>query len=73
VPTPTNEDRDKTRQRHAVSRSVHLYALLIAALLVINVLIYWERGTRLSLVVAIVAAVALAGYLVYARKILRSL
>jgi predicted RND superfamily exporter protein len=74
VTKPAGDDpREKAKQRHAVTRSVHLYALLIAALLVINVLMYWQRGTFLSLVVAIVAAIALAGYLFYARKVLRSL
>jgi hypothetical protein len=74
VTKPAGDDpREKARQNHAIRRSVHLYTLLIAALLVINLLLYWERGTLLSLIVAIIAAIALAGYLVYARKVLRSL
>jgi hypothetical protein len=74
VTKPSGDDtRERVRQSNAIKRSVHLYALLIAALLVINVLLYWERGTLLSLVVAIVAAIALVGYLLYARKVLRSL
>lgn len=73
VETKKDDERAKAKQHHAIKRSVHLYALLIAALLVINLFLYVERGSILSLVVAIVAGVALAGYLLYARKVLRSL
>jgi hypothetical protein len=68
-----NDEREKSKQRHAVARSVYIYALLIAALLVLNLFLYWERGTILSLAVAVVSGIALLGYIVYARKVLRSL
>jgi len=71
--TKKDDEREKVKQRHAIKRSVHLYGMLIAALAVINIFLYVERGARLSLIVAVVAAVALVGYLLYARKLLRSL
>ena len=72
--TKANDDEKRANgERHEASRRVQLYALLMGALLVLNVLIYWERGSKLSLVVAGICGVALVGYLVYARRSLRTL
>ena len=70
---PDDEKQARRRQRHEASRTVQLYTLLIAALCFINVLIYWEGGSKLSLVVAGIAGIALVGYLLYARRVLRAL
>jgi hypothetical protein len=66
------KDADR-RGRHEVSRTVQFFGLLIAAIVGFNLLLYWERGSRLALLVAGIAAVSLVGWLLYARRVLRDL
>ena len=61
------------RGRHEVSRTVQFFGLLIAAIAGFNLLLYWERGSKLALVVAGIAAVSLVGWLLYARRVMRDL
>ncbi len=65
--------RARAKQRHEVSRSAQFFGLLIAAIAVLNGLIYWERGSVLFLVACLICVVALIGWWWYARRVLRSL
>jgi hypothetical protein len=64
----TKEDE---RRKHDLSRSVNYYALLIGVVACVNFWLYWANGSRLTLGLAIVCLVCLAGWLVAARRILR--
>jgi hypothetical protein len=66
-----DEARRARQQRHDLSRTVHYYGLLIGVIGCVNVWIYWANGSIPTLVLAIVCFVALVGWLVYARTVLR--
>jgi hypothetical protein len=61
------------RRRHDAWRSAQFFGLLIAAIAGFNLLLYWERGSKLALAVAALAVVSLVGWLVYARRVIRNL
>lgn len=63
--------KETTQRRNDLSRTVQFYALLIAVVGCANLWIYWAGGSKLSLALGIFAFVCLAGWLVYARKVVR--
>lgn len=72
-PQDQESNRDRERRRHETARSAQFFSLLIAAIGAINLLIYLERGSRLALVVVVIAVVALVGWVLYTRRVLRDL
>jgi hypothetical protein len=68
-----DEAKEREQRRHEVSRSAQFFSLLIAALAVLNGLLYWERGSALFLALGLVAAVALVGWILYSRSVLKKL
>ena len=66
-----DEARRVRQQRHDLSRTVQYYGLLIAVIGCVNIWIYWINGAIPSLVLGGVCFVALVGWLVYARTVLR--
>jgi hypothetical protein len=70
----TKEGRDAkgpAQRRNDLSRTVQFYALLIGVVGCANLWIYWAGGSKLSLALGIFAFVCLAGWLVYAKRVLR--
>jgi hypothetical protein len=68
-----DEPKDATRTRHEVKRVVHFFGLLIVALAGLNLLFYWESGSKFALGVAGVALVGFAAWFAYARRVLKDL
>jgi len=52
-------------------RTVNYYALLIGVIACVNLWIYWSTRGTLTLVLAIVCFVCLAGWLLFARRLIR--